>query len=183
MSVSKFEKFTLMKLKARSLSSGFTIIELLVVFTVIAILAGVGLASFVSYSRSQQVNQTANNLKLLINEAKFNSLSVVKTAKSEDGTQVSCGSEVLTGYTVSVVGNNRLQLSLVCETSGSTLLKTVTLPSGVTFVSATPATNCTQIQFGSLTTIAAGVPCSLKVNGFGQTKTITVDAVGNTTVL
>ncbi len=168
--------------KLQTSSSGFTIIELLVVFTVMAILGGIGVASFVSYSRSQQVNQTANNLKLLINEAKFNSLSVVKTAKSEDGSSATCGGEVLLGYTVSVIGNSALQLSQECESIGSSVLKTITLPSGLSFVSVTPATNCSQIQFGSLSSVASGVPCSLRVSGFGQSKTISVDAIGNTSL-
>lgn len=161
--------------------AGFTIIELLVVFAVIAILAGIGVASFVSYSRSQQVNQTANNLKLLINEAKFNSLSVVKSTKSEDGTIASCGSNVLLGYSVSVINSNQLRLIQECE-GDSSIIKTVTLPSGLTVVSAQPSQNCVDVRFGSLSSSVTGVPCSIRVSGFGQVKTISVDAVGNTSV-
>ncbi len=168
--------------KLQTSNKGFTIIEILVVFTVIAILAGIGITSFVAYSRSQQVSQTANNLKLLINEAKFNSLSVVKSTRSEDGSVASCDGEALTGYTITVSGSNEIRLSQVCESSGSSTIKTLTLPNGLSIISANPSTNCSLIQFSTLSGNIIGAPCSIRLSGFSQSKTISVDAIGNTSV-
>ncbi len=171
--------------KLQTSNKGFTIIEILVVFTVIAILAGIGITSFVAYSRSQQINQTANNLKLLINEAKFNSLSVVKSTKSEDGSVASCDGEALTGYIITISGSSEIRLSQMCESSGSSTIKTISLPSGISIVSANPLVNCSIIQFGSLSGNVSGVPgvpCSIRLTGFNQSKTVTVDAIGNTSV-
>lgn len=159
--------------------SGFTLIELLVVFTVIAILAGVSLVSLVSYSRSQQVQQVASNLKLLVNQARHSALSAVKTNQDEDGDTVSCGNNQLVGYSVQVIGTTELVLFKLCNGSGPFRLKTVAMPENLSF---TTGTTCTQIQFSSLNSNVSGVPCNLVVRGYGQNKTITVDSLGNTAV-
>ncbi len=167
---------------------GFTIIELLVVFTVIAILSGVGIASFVSYSRSQELNQTSNDIKLFVTQAKFNSLNAVRSIRSESGQIVACNQviapnqvESLVGYSVGIIGTKRLELRQICTHSGSKLVKSLTLHANIDFASATPpATTCSLITFGSLSAVVSGVPCVMKVTGFGgQFKTLSLDAVGN----
>ncbi len=161
--------------------TGFTIIELLVVFALIAILSGIGIASFVSYSRSQELNQVSNDIKLLITQAKFNSLNVVRSVRTESGTTIACGSnESLSGYSVGVVGTTRLELRQICTVAGSRLVKSIALPQNISFAGASPATSCTLITFGSLSASVSGVPCVLRVVGFGgQIKTLTIDAIGN----
>lgn len=154
--------------------NGFTLIELLVVFSLIAILSGIGFASFASYSHSQQVNQTANNIKLLINEARANALSAVK----------SCKNQTLIGYSIAVVGNNQLKLTEICSIDSSIIKKVVTLPKNITFISSGAGiTDCTQIQFDPLSSTSSGTPCSLTIKGFNQQKVLTVDAIGNVSVL
>ncbi len=71
-------------------SLGFTLLEILVVFSVIGILTGIGFASFVSYSRKQSLDQAAQDLKTAIDQARFNSVSRVKPS--------SCGTNVLDIY-------------------------------------------------------------------------------------
>lgn len=74
---------------------GFTLIELIVVFTLFTILSGVGVASFVTYSRSQGVDNSMKELKTTLYTARSRSLSQLK--------DVSCGSNVnlqLLGYEV-----------------------------------------------------------------------------------
>lgn len=166
--------FTFIKRQA-----GFTLIELLVVFSVIAILSAIGIAAFVSYSRSQQVVQTANNLKLLISQARFNALSVVKTNRDSSGTTISCGVEALSGYSVGVIGGDSLELTQECANSSTQRIKLIELPTGLGFGT---GTSCDRIHFSSLSSSASGVPCDLVVEGFGQTKTISIDAIGNTTL-
>jgi Tfp pilus assembly protein PilE len=165
-------------------SLGLTLIEILVVFTVASILAGIGIASFVTYSRSQQINQSASNIKLLVNEAKFNSLSVVKSATNEQGQEISCGAQSLVGYRIDVVSQSQITLTQVCDevTPPNRTLKTLTLPDNVVVTSALPSQDCLQILFSSLTSAASGVPCSIEISGFGQAKTVEVDTAGNASV-
>lgn len=163
---------------------GFTLIEIMVVFTIATILAGIGIASFVSYSRSEQVNQTAGNIKLLINEAKFNSLSVVKTAANESGTKISCGDKSLVGYQIDVIEPDKIVMTQICNevTPPDRTIKTITLPTGVSIIGAAPSTNCSQILFSGLSANVTGTPCAVKISGYQMSKTISVDLRGNTSV-
>lgn len=158
--------------------SGFTLIEILVVFSVIAILAGVGIASFVSYSRFQEVNQAANSIKLLVNEAKFNSLSVVKTLSDQQGQSITCGVQSLVGYRVDIIQPRTLNLIQVCDLN-STTVKSIELPQTISF---STGTSCLSIQFSSLSANALGVPCEIQITGFSESKTISIDRVGNVAI-
>lgn len=157
-------------------SSGFTLIEILVVFSVVSILAGIGIASFASYSRTQEVNQAANNLKVFIGHAKFNALSAVKYSTDEQGIKVDCGTATLSGYSVTKVGNNILDLNQVCADSTTNRIKRFTLPSNVTFGL---STTCSEIFFNTLSASPGGVPCTIVLSGNNLTNTISVDNIGN----
>lgn len=173
------------KLKTKlRIDSGFTIIEILVVFTVVSILAGIGIASFASYSRSQQVIQSASNIKLIINEARFNSLNVVKSAVNDQGQTISCASASLLGYTIDAISPDRIVLTQICDevSPPNRTIKTLTLPDNVEITSAIPATDCSRILFNSLSSTAQGIPCSIEITGYGQVKTVVVDAAGNASV-
>lgn len=162
-----------------SINRGFTLIELLVVFSIIAVLAGLGIASFAAYSRSQQVNQAANNIKLLVSEARFNSLSAVKNITDDSGNQVSCGNETLNGYSITVIGNNQLEFDLECTNLNATRVKLINMPNGLTF---TAASTCTTIGFATLSSTASGIPCKFVLVGNGYTKTISIDVIGNVSI-
>lgn len=160
-------------------SKGFTLIELLVIFSITAILSGIGAVSLASYSQSQQLTQTSNSVKLLIQEARFNAISSVNTTTNDNGNSVSCGSRKLNGYLARVDLNlNRIQLYLSCENTSPLiiLVKTYTLPSPITMSS---SSTCTSINFDALTSLASGVPCEVVLQGFGSEKSVMVDAGGN----
>lgn len=156
--------------------NGFTLIEILVVFSIIAVLSGIGVASFAAYSRSQQLAQSGNNIKLLVNQARFSALSVVKTNRDQSGNTVSCGNEVLLGYAISIIGNNQIELSMECANTSSQPFKALNLPRGYSFDN---TTTCTQFRFDSLSATAGGVPCQIVIGGYGQSKTISLDNAGN----
>lgn len=87
-------------------SSGFTLIELITAITIMALLSTVGIASFVNYSRSQQVFTATQNVVTALQLAKANASSQVKP--------VSC-SDPLSGYQVSIDANgNTYSLEAVC---------------------------------------------------------------------
>lgn len=92
-------------------SIGFTLIEIIVVFSVIAILSTAGIASFVTYSRSQTVEVAAQDIVAMLNTAKSRALSQVKPVASPCGEAGEGG--VLQGYRVSISANN-YRLSAVC---------------------------------------------------------------------
>ena len=160
-------------------NKGFTLIEILVVFSVISILAAIGIASFASYSRAQEVNQAANNLKVLVGHAKFNALSAVKYSTNELGTKVSCGAIALSGYSVTKVGNNILDLNQVCADSTTNRIKRFTLPKNITF---DLSTTCSEIFFNTLSASPGGLPCVMVLSGNDLTKSINIDDIGNVAV-
>ncbi len=76
---------------------GFTLIELLVTVSIIAILSTVGVAAFVSYSRTQVLNAAASDLFTTLQIARSRAASQVK--KSPE-----CDNKVLEGYKVVLCG-------------------------------------------------------------------------------
>ncbi|HYK08861.1 MAG TPA: prepilin-type N-terminal cleavage/methylation domain-containing protein, partial [Candidatus Eisenbacteria bacterium] len=58
--------------------AGFTLIELMVVFSVMVILSSVGIASFVSYSHSTQVDNSMKELKTSLYTARSRALSQLR---------------------------------------------------------------------------------------------------------
>ncbi len=61
---------------------GFTLIELIVVFSVIAILSTAGLAAFVTYSRKQTINTVTQEIKTTIFDARSRANSQVSLCSS-----------------------------------------------------------------------------------------------------
>lgn len=118
----------------RRISSGFTIIELIVVFSVLAIISTVGIASFVTYTNSQKLRNASLEIRTMLQQARSQSLAQVKPA--------SCGT--LQGYVVRVCcvpsGSNcptclsagNYELDALCSSVPSGVLMTSkTLPDGV----------------------------------------------------
>src|ERR1035437_7326877 len=77
---------------------GFTLIELIVVFTVIAILSTIGTVSLVSYSRTQTLNQATSDLVQTLNTAKSLSASQLKTLNKNGKTWQCLDVQALSGY-------------------------------------------------------------------------------------
>lgn len=175
-------RFKIQDSKFCASGAGFTLIELLVVFSLTAILSGIGIVSFSNYNKLQQLNQSANNVRLLINQARFNSLSVVKKSSDSSGVSQNCGNQQLIGYYVEVINAaSELRLYLDCNTLSPALIKAVALPKNLSF---DPTTTCSIVRFNSLTAMPSGVvlPCNIVISGYGQEKTISVDAGGNTSI-
>jgi prepilin-type N-terminal cleavage/methylation domain-containing protein len=89
-------------LKILSNKKGFTLIELIVVFTVIAILSTIGTVSLVSYSRTQTLNQATSDLVQTLNTAKSLSASQLKTLNKNGKTWQCLDTETLSGYGVGI---------------------------------------------------------------------------------
>lgn len=160
--------------------AGFTVIELIVVFSIIAILSVIGVASFVSYSRVQILESASQDLLSTLLTAKSRAISQVKpTAQIPQCND----SAILNGYKVILCPTsssdvlcdspNSFVLAVTCSTQ-SYKLKSSTFPKNVTY-SPVPST----LSF-FFPVISSGVTGSgtITLSAYGNTKTIVVDPIG-----
>lgn len=159
-----------MHIKERlSLSSGFTLLELIIVFTVIATLSTIGIASFVDYSKSQSLQSATLNLASTLNLAKSNASSQIKPSQC---------SGALSGYQVDVLSNTTYSLSVICPETH--LIQTTMLPNNgnIRFNLDSGQTTTTSVFFPIITSGVQGAG-NIVLTAYGKTKTITIDNVGN----
>lgn len=143
---------------------GFTLIELIVVFSILSVLSAVGLASFVTYSRTQAVTNERNNLILTLNVARARAQSQVKPS--------SCGTQTLRGYEVFInTANNTYVLRAVCSPT-VVVISTTTLADNVVFQSAAPSTYSFPVLTGGTTS------GTIVISGYGINQTINVNSNG-----
>lgn len=157
-------------------NKGFTLIELIVVFSVMAVLSVAGIASFSSYSRTQVLQQAANDLVNTLNTAKVRAASQTKPSQC-------LSASVLQGYSVTLnIAARTYSLNVICS-GASTVLSTSVLPVNVAFnlATGTPPTTTTGVTYFVLT---GGVNGSgnIVLSSFGLTKTVVVSSVGNISV-
>lgn len=95
-------------------SFGFTLIEIIVVFSIMTILSTAGIAAFVSYSRSEAVNAVAQDIVSMLNTAKSRASSQVKPTASPPCGEAGQG-RTLDGYGVVIsVSSRNYKLVAVC---------------------------------------------------------------------
>lgn len=147
-------------------SEGFTLLELIIVFTVIAVISTMGIASFVSYSRNQALVQAGSSLENTLNLARSNSLSQVKPSV--------CTGNILSGYQVDLdTLNNKYTLSVVCL--GLHTIQTTSLPNGITFSSQTTASS---IFFPVISSGVTGGGTKIVLTGYSKNFTVNIDTNG-----
>lgn len=154
---------------------GFTLIELIVVFMVIAILSVIGVAAFVSYGRIQTLESASSALTSALLLAKSRALSQVKPSE--------CTDKILSGYQVYLnIPSNSYELDAVCSRFTYRIPPpTRTLPKNISF---DPIKTTSTLFFFPV--ISSGVVISngaqntgtIVLTGYGNTKTITVDSIG-----
>ncbi|MBI2030999.1 MAG: GspH/FimT family pseudopilin [Candidatus Levybacteria bacterium] len=141
-------------------TKGFTLIELTIIFSVIAILSVIGLSISIDYNRSQVLNAAYEELKTTLNTAKSRALSQNKP----------CTGTVI-GHQVYIAGTTQYRLQAVC--SVDTISKSFNLPRDLSFTSPIPAT----VSFPVLTGGSSGG--TITITGYNKSKTVTVDTAGN----
>jgi len=105
---------TLIKLNNKK---GFTLIELVVVFSVLAVLSAVGIASFVESSRNSSLQSAVNQVTTILNVAKSRALSQTRPVDNSN-CRIDASSDVqtpLSGYRVDISGST-ISLTAVCGT-------------------------------------------------------------------
>jgi len=165
-------------LYGKSSNLGFTIVELLVVITMVGLVAGVGIFSLVNYGNAQSLEQATGSIKSLFDEAKFNSLSSVKIVTSFEGEGITCDN--VSSYYVKVVMASQDIVNLYMDCGNEAyLIDSYILPDNLNLGQ---STTCGEIFYESVTLEVGAepvLPCDLTIEGFGDEKNITIDTLGN----
>lgn len=156
--------------------------ELLVSISIVVVLTGVGLAAFVSYSRSQALEQTAKDLKSGVEKAKFNNLSQIKPS--------GCVGP-FTGYRIHFCVTSKancqntydfeIDYQYSSADTCATSIYTYKLPKNVSYSSS--SVNCDiaiKSVSGAVSSVPA-LPCTIGITGYGLSKTLVIDSSLNMT--
>jgi len=148
-------------------SRGFTLIEISVAVSILAVVTTMGIAAFVSYSRNQALQTSAYELSTTLNLAKSRAFSQVKPEQ--------CLNQSLDGYRVLISAlTGTYELDVIC--SGNIYkIKDGAFSKNVTVVQA--QTTSTSFFFPVISGGVVGSG-SVVLSGFGQTRTIIVDSFG-----
>ena len=157
-------------------SLGFTLVELVVVISILAVLTTAGLASFVSYSRTQSLQTTASDLITTLNLAKSRSSSQVKPDSSiSPDMQNPCAIQPLNGYRVLIsTPTNSYEMDAICAENIYKIIN-VTFPTNISV--SQNGTTSTSFLFPVISGGVVGSG-SVVLTGYGLTRTITVDSIG-----
>ena len=159
----------------KKLQRGFTLLEIMVVFTLLSVVSGVGIFSFLEFNQAQEINQSGRDISLFFEKARANTTSFVKPAV--------CDNKTLEGYSVRYCGaescsdrDNDYEMYVVCGHE-EFLSDNLKLPSQITH---TEESTCTQVAFLLPQGAAHGsLPCTQIISRGNQTEAISIDNVGN----
>lgn len=151
----------------KKLGIGYTLIELMVVITIISVITGIGVASYNNYNSRRVVEKAAEELKVNIRLAQSRAINNEKDTR--------CGTAILEGWYVEHKGSTSYQLYCKC---GATEYRP-TSPITITGVGVTLASFST-FGFKPLignTTLTADT--TITVSGSGKTSTLSITKAGD----
>jgi len=163
--------YTLMK--AERTERAYTLIEILVVLTVIGILFGAGFVGYRDFSRRQALAGAVKLVNGDLRVAQQNALSGTKPTGAACG-----GTQTLSGYYFRVVSTTRYQIQAFCS-GGSITTNDINMPPNITI--STPSPNPILFKvLGMGTNIPAGGASITLTQGFtGQTQVILIGSGGD----
>ena len=115
----------------KQFSLGYTLIEILIVLTVMTTLFGLGYASFRNFSRRQAFSAVATQIKSDLRLAQAQSLSGKKLT--------GCGTNILKSISFSLNGSSAYDIKQKCADSTEVLIKTVSIDSIYTLALTSPS--------------------------------------------
>lgn len=158
-------------------SEGFTLIELIVVFTILAVLSTIGIVAFLGYDQVQSIQAAKNDLSTLLYLAKSRSFSQIVPFQ--------CSGRGLDGYEVRICGlpssnciSSNVDFEMLVRCQGSAVSPAITtrkLPKNISFDS--QGTTSTSFIFPTITGGVRGNGV-IAIQGYGQQKTVTVTSTG-----
>src|SRR5579859_4323674 len=104
-------------------TSGYTLIELLIVMAIIGVLVTIGYLNFQNYSRQQSLISAARSIQVAIRQAEEYANAGNKPA--------SCAT-LLNGYQFNVTSGTTYEIDANCTPNTSYQIKKFTMPSGMT---------------------------------------------------
>lgn len=178
----------------RKSSPGFTLIELIIVFSLMTILSTIGIASFVNYSHAQEVQTTIQDIKTTLTTARSRALSqLMQGSCATNGLQLQ-GYEVLfcnvlsqSCYAPQDIANPDYELNIVCANSdGSGVTHEVVYDkkfSNTNIQYSTSKTTASSFFFSAVTGAVTtnnttSNPSQISIQGYGITKVATSSATG-----
>jgi len=150
------------------LNKGFTVIEIVVVFAITAVLATIGIASFVTYNQTQTLANAESEVRSTLNLAKSRSISQTKPPQ--------CATQVLNGYRINISLSSRsYTLEAICNGLPQNP-QTKVLHPDLRFDSGTnPLSFFFPVIVGGVQIQNQG---RIVITGYNQSRTITIDPTG-----
>lgn len=175
----KAKGFTFMNKASERSERGFTLIEILIVMTIIGILFGVGYASYRDFSRRQTLIGIAKQIQGDLRLAQQMSLSGEKTE--------ACNGKELSGIGFGITKGTAppyYRIRIICgyDAAGNyPIFKTYSLPLGFTYNESTFSPNPILFKvLGQGTNIPSGQTATLTIQDpFGNAATVTIDSGGS----
>lgn len=152
------------------INRAYTLIEVLVVLSIIGVLFGIGYVSYRDFSRRQELAGIAKNIQGNLRKAQQSALSGVKP----EG--VACNSQTLIGYDFYMVSSSEYQIRANCA-GGNIIVLDVNLP-----VSETISMTDNPILFkvlGNGTNIASSATITVVQTATGDSTQISVGSGGD----
>ena len=167
--------------------SGFTLLELLISFSIIATLSTVTIVAYVKYSRTQSVELAARTIADVLQRAKSRTQS--QLVLNASGTNI-CGANPFTGYRVRFVrpsdggAINTFELSVTCNGAAQPYNYSGRLPASVVFDETSPNPTVAFVTFLPIAGVieSPSIPATVKINGNGITRTVKVSKEGNISI-
>ena len=159
-------------------AQGFTLVELLLVFSFMAGLTSVGIAGFINYNRSQAVISSVNDVASLLTLAKSRALYQVTPCQVNPGLPLD-GYQFTLCYSGACLGPYRssdyYEVSAVCG-GNKVFVQSKKLPEKMSFDSA--RTSVTSFFFPVITG-GVSTPGTIAVAGYGTSREVQIDTNGN----
>jgi prepilin-type N-terminal cleavage/methylation domain-containing protein len=148
------------------LGTGYTLIEILVGLTIMAVIFSFGFVSFRDFSRRQALVGVARTLKGDLRLAQEYALSGKKPE----------GCLTLNGFNFSVTSESEYKIQAFCADSAIDV-KSVALPEGITFATPLPSLFYFKV-LGAGTSLSANLVITLTQSATGNSQVITVTPAG-----